>query len=188
MTTPTHEQQLADVLRRRRELPWVGSEALAYLGGHMAQWRFLTKAFAVLAQEEMALRAAMKGEVKREIPLSPAVVVHFNSVRQHWDAQTGEWDDERYTYIGREMPSLNLRLPQSKWANPFRITHDSDEMRFLAVKDFGDWLMNQDALVSQIEELRGKMLVCWCKSDGKGHGDRRCHGDVLVELLKESER
>ena len=40
------------------------------------------------------------------------------------------------------------------------------------------WLLGNPELLGQLEELRGKTLVCHCKP-------LPCHGDVLVELLHE---
>jgi hypothetical protein len=80
-------------------------------------------------------------------------------------------------YIGRGK--------NSKWGNPF--THIKDKKtlaKFIvsdreeAIKKYEEWI-RQSPLISQIEELRGKTLGCWCKP-------KSCHGDVLLKLLKES--
>ncbi|QQS32989.1 MAG: DUF4326 domain-containing protein [Acidobacteriota bacterium] len=75
-------------------------------------------------------------------------------------------------YIGRP----------SKWGNPF--THISDRKtraefivgsREEAIKRYEDYLFSS-GLIAHIEELRGKVLACWCKPQS-------CHGDVLVLVL-----
>ena len=75
-------------------------------------------------------------------------------------------------YIGRP----------SKWGNPF--THLSDrktkaefivQSREEAIGRYEEYLLSS-GLIADIEELRGKILGCWCKP-------KACHGDVLVRLL-----
>jgi hypothetical protein len=80
---------------------------------------------------------------------------------------------ERFdVYIGRP----------SKWGNPF--THLSDRKtkaefivrsREEAIGRYEEYLFSS-GLIADIEELRGKILGCWCKP-------KACHGDVLVRLL-----
>jgi hypothetical protein len=66
----------------------------------------------------------------------------------------------------------------SKWGNPFRIDkrHDRAEV----VRLFRKWLSGkkQEAtkMRSELEELRGKDLLCLCPEG------EPCHGDVLLEL------
>jgi hypothetical protein len=78
-------------------------------------------------------------------------------------------------YIGRP----------SKWGNPF--THIKDKetrAEFLvasrkeAVESYENWILNGagQQLLSDLGELRGKVLGCWCTPKG-------CHGDVLVKLV-----
>lgn len=69
----------------------------------------------------------------------------------------------------------------SKWGNPFRIGQVY-QGRYLdrrgAVDAHRDWLLHSDEgakLLADIEELRGKDVVCWCDP-------LPCHGDTLVEL------
>ena len=48
-----------------------------------------------------------------------------------------------------------------------------DEMWF---ESYRDWVVKQPQLLKDLHELRGKTLGCFCKP-------KRCHGDVLVELV-----
>ncbi len=75
-------------------------------------------------------------------------------------------------YIGRP----------SKWGNPF--THLSDRKtlaefivpsREEAIARYEEYL-SSSGLIKDIEELRGRVLGCWCSP-------KRCHGDVLARLL-----
>ena len=71
----------------------------------------------------------------------------------------------------------------SKWGNPF--THIADKKtkadfvvasRDEAIESYRDWLLNQPQLLKDLDELKGKTLGCFCKP-------KRCHGDILVELV-----
>lgn len=72
---------------------------------------------------------------------------------------------EKYdVYIGRP----------SKWGNPFTIGKDGTRKE--VIEKYKNWLLENDELLSDIIELDGKVLGCWCKPNA-------CHGDVLVEIL-----
>lgn len=80
---------------------------------------------------------------------------------------------EDAVYVGRP----------TKWGNPFthlsRETHASFRVdtRDQAVDKYYWWITLGDGryLLDDLEELRGKDLVCWCAS-------QRCHADVLLRL------
>lgn len=82
-----------------------------------------------------------------------------------------QWCD---VYIGRACYRGGWELPQSKWCNPF------------TVKKYGERCLElyrehlyTSGLINDIEELRGKVLGCWCKPGP-------CHGDILVEELEKT--
>jgi hypothetical protein len=84
------------------------------------------------------------------------LVVHFK--KQPYDV-----------YIGRP----------SKWGNPF--SHKEGTLAEFRVRDrkeaiqkFEQYLLQNEELMSQIHELEGKVLGCWCKPQS-------CHGDVLAK-------
>jgi len=84
-------------------------------------------------------------------------------------------------YIGRP----------SKYQNPF--THIKDrktQAQFIvsdrqeALKKYEEYL-TESGLINDIEELRGKILGCWCctkPSNGLGK-NLRCHGEILAKIL-----
>jgi len=78
-------------------------------------------------------------------------------------------------YIGREVPEHGIA--SSKWGNPFVLADDSDAERDRVIAVYREWIVDQPELMSSLEELRGQRLGCWC-------APKRCHGDVLVELLE----
>ena len=86
-----------------------------------------------------------------------------------------DWYD---VYIGRKHPLF----PASKWACPFHIGKDGS--RYEVMCKYEDYIRNNPILMSEINELKGKSLGCWCK-----HPDRpnkMCHGDILIKILNEN--
>ena len=69
-------------------------------------------------------------------------------------------------YIGRP----------SKWGNPFII--DKDGTREEVIKKYKEYILTQQTLLQSLNELKDKTLGCWCTP-------LPCHGDVLIELIKE---
>ena len=63
----------------------------------------------------------------------------------------------------------------SKWGNPFVIGRDGN--REVVIEKYREYIMGTE-LPEQVNELSGKTLVCYCKPQS-------CHGDVLIELLRE---
>jgi len=77
-------------------------------------------------------------------------------------------------YIGRP----------SKWGNPYTFKQDGKTLakfvvgsREEAIEAYREWITNGDGkhLLSDLHELKGKTLGCYCKP-------LACHGDVLAEL------
>jgi hypothetical protein len=79
---------------------------------------------------------------------------------------------------GRKPPDAVIVSRPSKWGNPFHIDQAHD--RATVVQIFRDWIKGDDSAAikmrSEIKELRGKDLLCWCLVPGP------CHGDVLLEM------
>ena len=73
---------------------------------------------------------------------------------------------ERYdVYIGRP----------SKWGNPFEIGKDGSRKE--VIEKYRKYVLENEELMNDLHELKGKVLGCWCKPAA-------CHGDVLVELVE----
>jgi hypothetical protein len=106
-------------------------------------------------------------------PDQPALVIHYDDAPPGWE------DDPLYVYIGRA--NGRKKLKQSIWRNPYKI--DVDGSREEVIRKYREeHLPKHPELLSKTQELRGKVLVCWCKRLGS---DTACHGDVLVDLLRE---
>lgn len=78
-------------------------------------------------------------------------------------------------YIGRQCNMGGWRLPKSKWHNPYSAKKYSREESLIKYEEH---IRSDPALYSQLGELEGKILGCWCHPQS-------CHGDILVKLLKE---
>ena len=73
---------------------------------------------------------------------------------------------ERYDiYIGRP----------SKWGNPFLIGRDGTRKQ--VIEKYRKYILENEELMNDLNELKGKVLGCWCKP-------KACHGDVLVKLIE----
>jgi hypothetical protein len=72
----------------------------------------------------------------------------------------------------REQHDVRIGRP-GPWGNPFIIGRDGNRAQVIA--KYRDWIQTQPELLSQLPELRGKRLACFCSP-------LACHGDVLAEL------
>lgn len=82
-------------------------------------------------------------------------------------------------YIGRAWKLGGWDLKRSKWANPFTIKKAGSVQKSLEL--YEEYVRNNPELINSLEELRGKVLGCWCKKKG----NELCHGDTLIRLLEE---
>jgi hypothetical protein len=94
--------------------------------------------------------------------------------------------DEFDIDIGRahngESNLLNTEVGDAGWlGNPYRISDGYDREEAVAKyrEAFRDRL-EDDEFREAVEDLRGKTLACWCSP-------RACHGDVIVEYIREGD-
>lgn len=80
----------------------------------------------------------------------------------------------RVVHCKKEAYDVYIGRP-SKWGNPFEIGRDGTREQVIA--KFREHLINNQMLMRDLSELRGKTLGCWCKPAA-------CHGDVIVALCK----
>ena len=80
-------------------------------------------------------------------------------------------------YIGRPSFAIRRKIPGSdgRWGNPFVVGKDGTREEVIAKHKA--WLLSpeNEELMNQIHELKGKVLGCWC-------APLPCHGDTLAEL------
>ena len=86
-----------------------------------------------------------------------------------------DWNkNENHIYIGRNMNFYVNGTIGSKWKNPYSVKKYGLDK---CLKLYEEYIRNSD-LYEDLYELDGKILGCWCKPD-------KCHGDILIKLLKE---
>ena len=107
-----------------------------------------------------------------ESDLIDVAVVAFKDVQSSWNKDIRMWDGGRHVYIGRANSWYGFT--RSKWANRYRIGHDGDRLE--VVQKYMHDLQSRSDLINAIEELRGKILVCYCAPE-------LCHGHVLLAKL-----
>lgn len=69
---------------------------------------------------------------------------------------------ENSVYVGRP----------SKWGNPYKVGRFGTNEE--VVKLYKEYLNNNTLLKEDLQELKGKDLVCWCSPEA-------CHADILLE-------
>ncbi len=76
----------------------------------------------------------------------------------------------------------------SKWGNPFKINDPlmpphltREEKQKAVVDEYRRYILANPELMSQLAELKGKDLVCWCSP-------LPCHADVLLSLSNQGNR
>lgn len=60
----------------------------------------------------------------------------------------------------------------TKWGNPYVVGRHGTRDAVIALYES---YVERSGLISDLDELRGRDLVCWCAPE-------RCHADVLVRL------
>lgn len=81
-------------------------------------------------------------------------------------------------YIGRGRDPKTGKL--SMWGNPFRIGPDGD--REEVISKYAAWVPNQPWLMESLDQLRDRVLGCFCKPKEGFCGRLLCHGQVLAGL------
>jgi hypothetical protein len=113
----------------------------------------------------------------------PTVVnVRKAELKKRGYADFEEWTkDEKHLYIGRNMSRYVKGTFSSKWRNPFKVGKDGDIEQVLQLYR-EHVLENLKDSLHELIEL--EEIGCWCVNTPRKDTDH-CHGDVLIELLKE---
>ena len=98
-----------------------------------------------------------------------------------------EWmKDPNNIYIGRRGVVFidNERFPKenSIWHNPFRETKEQN--REFIVNEYRKYItkkIHDEDLIEELLKLKNKNLGCWCHP-------KKCHGDVLIELINQFDK
>lgn len=83
--------------------------------------------------------------------------------------------DDDHVYIGRNMSVYVKGANGSKWATPFNVKQYG---RDGCLKKYREYIESNEELLKDLGELEGKVVGCWCFPEN-------CHGDILMELVKE---
>ena len=88
--------------------------------------------------------------------------------------------EEFDVYIGRGI----WNGEKLKWGNPFShkegtLAEFKVSSRKEAIQKFEEYLLSNKNLMDSLEEIRGKVLGCWCKP-------KSCHGDVLLKYANQA--
>jgi len=92
--------------------------------------------------------------------------------------------DENHVYIGRNMSFYVPGAVKSKWANPFSVKKYGREE---CLRLYKNYILSRSDLMDNLGELQGKVLGCWCREPNMDPEIPVCHGDILLELLTESD-
>ena len=96
--------------------------------------------------------------------MSEVVDLHLkNGIRTKYDI-----------YIGRRVRFHKIFNYDSMWAN-----------RSKTLEDYEAWVLERR--IGNLPELKGKILGCWCINT-KELEPIKCHGQILMKLVKEREQ
>ena len=74
-------------------------------------------------------------------------------------------------------PDTDVRIDRGTiYGNPFRLVFEKD--RDKVIDKYEVYARKNKKIMSNLYKLVGKRLLCWC-------APKRCHGDVLIKLMKE---
>ena len=71
----------------------------------------------------------------------------------------------------------------TKWGNPF--SYASTFRKWLNGEIFFQWAARRKVILSDLDELRGKDLACWCPLVDDNGNRVPCHADILLALANE---
>ena len=81
------------------------------------------------------------------------------------------------TVANRHYQTFDIYIGRgSKWGNPFKMVGRTKAERHRVIELYKVWFWKQEDLVNSLDELKGKVLGCYCKP-------AECHGDFLSELV-----
>lgn len=80
-------------------------------------------------------------------------------------------------YIGRRCTQGGWNLKDSKWANPYPAKQWGRDKCLELYHSYILKKIEEDPTTYNLQELVGKSLGCFCTPE-------RCHGDILVEIMK----
>lgn len=96
-------------------------------------------------------------------------------------------DKDNNIYIGRSrvvfIDGIRYPFENSIWSNPYKIndTQSREQVLELYYEYIKKKIEKEPTLIDELIKLKGKKLGCWCKPD-------KCHGDILLDLIKQYDK
>lgn len=91
---------------------------------------------------------------------------HTVTAHQNNDVQLMAWAEANNKFV---------RIDRfSDWGNPFLLPGDGD--REMVIAHYQQYLLWRPTLLKRLQELKGKVLGCWCHP-------QKCHGDAIIEVM-----
>ncbi len=92
--------------------------------------------------------------------------------------------DERVVHCQREDYDIYIGRP-SFWENPYTHIKSRKTLAKYVVKNrqealqkYREYVLTSPEMIKKLTELKGKKLGCWCYP-------QPCHGEVLIQLMRE---
>lgn len=124
-------------------------------------------------------------EILNSLKKTSVVNVKVKFIRPNYENLKDWSSDQKNIYIGRKgivfVEGERFPKKDSIWANPFKEGRDGTldeilEKYEIYIRD----KIKKENLKNELLKLKGKNLGCWCKPN-------KCHGDILLKLIKEFE-
>ena len=110
--------------------------------------------------------------------MTTIVNIRKSELKTQGYASFEEWNAEPDTlYIGRNMTFYIPGTTKSKWCNPYAAKKYGLDKCLVMYEEY----VRNSSLYDDLLELDGKILGCFCHPN-------KCHGDVLIKLLKEKKK
>ena len=103
----------------------------------------------------------------------PALPSTPNIVNLHKVYDVNAWIKAGGVYCGRKIDTETFKHEGSKWGNSHTVREHKSRKKVVDL--FREDIMNDEELLKDIGELKGKVLGCWCSPE-------QCHCEVLHEL------
>lgn len=126
--------------------------------------------------------------MKNNINHTQVVNVSVKNIRPEY-SNLHQWilDKDNNIYIGRSrvvfIDGIRYPFENSIWSNPYKIndTQSREQVLELYYEYIKKKIEKEPTLVDELIKLKGKKLGCWCKPD-------KCHGDILLDLIKQYDK
>lgn len=118
--------------------------------------------------------------------MTTVICIKVSNLRKNKYNNLREWiENKNNIYVGRYgrifIDGNIFHYKQSKWHNPFKVNKDKSNITEVLLKYLNHLFKSK--LIFEIEELRGKMLGCFCDHQYKNN-KINCHAQLLADILE----